>query len=38
MANRKKTSLLDELKTLLGRDKRFIADGELLKNTIIETL
>jgi len=36
MANREKTSLLDELKTLLGKDKRFIADGQLLKNTIVE--
>jgi len=36
MANREKTSLLDELKTLLGKDERFIADGQLLKNTIVE--
>ncbi len=36
MANQEKISLLDELKTLLGKDKRFIADGLLLKNTIVE--
>ena len=36
MAEREKTSLLDELKTLLGKDKRFIADEQLLKNTIVE--
>jgi len=36
MGNQEKISLLDELKTLLGKDKRFIADGQLLKNTIVE--
>ena len=36
MAKQEKTSLLDELKGLLGGDKRFIADGQLLKNTIVE--
>lgn len=36
MAERTKTSLLDELKTLLSEDKRFIADGQLLKNAIVE--
>ena len=36
MAKQEKISLLDELKKLLQKDKRFIADGQLLKNTIVE--
>jgi len=36
MAKKRKANLLDELKTLLGKDKRFIADGQLLKNAIVE--
>ncbi len=36
MAKQKKTSLLDELKALLQKDKRFTAEGQLLKNVIVE--
>ena len=36
MASQEKRSLLDELTKLLQKDKRFIAEGQLLKNIIIE--
>lgn len=36
MAKESKLSLLEELKNLLQKNKRFIADGQLFKNTVIE--
>jgi len=36
MARDSKSNLLEELKALLQKDKRFIAEEKLLKNTIIE--
>jgi adenine-specific DNA-methyltransferase len=36
MAEASKTSLLEELKGLLQKDDRFTAEGQLLKNVIIE--
>ena len=36
MAKKSLPPLLDELTHLLKKDKRFIADGQLLKNTITE--
>ena len=36
MENSNKTSLLEELKGLLQKDERFTAEGQLLKNIIVE--
>lgn len=36
MADRNKPNLLEELKELLQKDDRFTAEGQLLKNTIVE--
>jgi adenine-specific DNA-methyltransferase len=36
MAEASKTSLLEELKGLLQKDDRFTAEGQLLKNVIVE--
>jgi len=36
MSKKNKSSLLEKLKNLLQNDKRFIADGQILKNNVVE--